>query len=290
MIPERVKPAMTPRIEPIWEYRADNTLAAAYERYKTTYQIPWVGVFALAFARHRHFFDLWQESLAELSESRQYVETVLALRQSVEDAVKDFAPPPIAGRLRNIGYSDRELDEIRQTIEIFSHGNFIQVPAAFAARHLLEGGSLGSEKTVTPFANSHAPNVSVPFIMVEPHHALNDQQELYSDVMKTLGLPFINSDYRAFARWPSYFQMAWSDLRPHATTPAHEEIAQNMHDRIFNAVADMPNPTGLTSSKLLEAAQNDGDPENLLALTRFFTWLIPGLLINVAFFRAQLEG
>jgi hypothetical protein len=290
MIPVRKKPSETPSIQPVWEHIADDALRTSYERYKATYQVPWVGVFALAYARYRNFFDLWQSGLAELSESREYVETVLALRHSVENAVTELSPPPIAGRLRDMGYSNREMDDIRQTIEIFSHGNFIQLPSAFATRHLLEGGSLGKSTTVTPYGKTHAPDVSVPFIMVEPHHTLDDHKNLYGDVMKTLGLPFVNSDYRAFSRWPSYFALAWGDLRPHTSTPQHEAIAQRMHDEILNAVSDMPNPAGLTGEKLLEAAEKDGDVENLLALVRFFSWLIPGLLINVAFFRAQLES
>lgn len=290
MIPERKKPTQTPQIKPVWEHIADDELLASYARYKAVYQVPWVGVFALAYARYRNFFDLWQSGLADLSESREYVETVLGLRHSVENAVSELNPPPIVERLREMGYSDRELDQIRQTIEIFSHGNFIQLPSAFATRHLLEGGSLGASSEITPYGKSHRPEVTVPFIMVEPHHAMNDQKELYGDVMKTLGLPFVNSDYRALSRWPSYFEMAWGDLRPHTTTHEHEAIAQRMHEEILCAVSEMPNPGGLTGEKLLAAAEKDGDVENLLALVKFFSWLIPGLLINVAFFRAQLES
>ena len=36
---------------------------------------------------------------------------------------------------------------------------------------------------------------------------------VYDDIMATLGLPFVNTDYRALARWPSYFALAWSDLK-----------------------------------------------------------------------------
>jgi hypothetical protein len=50
----------------------------------------------------------------------------------------------------------------------------------------------------------------------------------------------------------------------------------------------LPNPGTLTASDLLDAARRDGNPEEILQVTRLFQWLLPGLVTNVAFFRAQL--
>jgi hypothetical protein len=46
------------------------------------------------------------------------------------------------------------------------------------------------------------------------------------DLKRVLNLPFVNTDYRALARWPSYWAMAWGDLRQAAGTPVHETICQ----------------------------------------------------------------
>jgi hypothetical protein len=43
---------------------------------------------------------------------------------------------------------------------------------------------------------------------MEPHHAERQLQTLYDDLKSTIGLPFLNTDYRALARWPSYFDVA----------------------------------------------------------------------------------
>ena len=59
-----------------------------------------------------------------------------------------------------------------------------------------------------------APSITVKKpALIELHHADPTTAALYSDVRQTLGLPFVNTDYRAFARWPSYFDPAWTDLR-----------------------------------------------------------------------------
>ena len=37
------------------------------------------------------------------------------------------------------------------------------------------------------------------------------------------------------------------------------------------------------------AAAVDADPEEIASVVRLFQWLLPGLIVNIAFFRAQLR-
>ena len=114
---------------------------------------------------------------------------------------------------------------------------------------------------------------------------------MYEDIKATLQLPFVNTDYRAFARWPSYFALAWSDLRDKVGTRRHEEIARACHDRAAKLAAEeLPNPGGLSSKALRQAAEADAGLDEIIQVCRLFQWLIPGLITNVAYFRHQLEA
>lgn len=288
MIPPRIRPEPLPRIDPRWEFQAEGALSAAYEDYKRALQVPWVGVVALAYARYPAFFDCWWRGLREVVSSKAYVDGALRLRGLVEEAVGELAPPPLAGRLRAAGYSERELDGIRDIIEFLTHGNFIQGPAVFAARLLMEGGAMDGGGRLEPFQGRHAVDCATPFVLMEPHHADSELKAVYADVRETLKLPFVNTDYRALSRWPSYFATAWADLRPHIATPRHEALAHTMHEAIFEVAASLPNPTALTAQALQAAAAADGDAAHIRDVTRLFTHLIPGLTVNVAFFRHQL--
>ncbi len=116
-------------------------------------------------------------------------------------------------------------------------------------------------------------------------------QDVYEDIKTILQLPFVNTDYRAFARWPSYFALAWKDLREKAGTKAHEHICQDCHDRVAEMVANqLPNPGGLSSNALRRAAENDASLDEVVQVCRLFQWLLPGLIANVAYFRHQLEA
>lgn len=289
MSPERLLPAPLPPIEPRWEYLADAGLRAVYEDYKARLQVPWVGVVSMAYARHRAFFDCWWSGIRDVVDTSAYVETTRALRARVETEVAALDPPPIAPRLSAMGYGAREIDEIRDIIEFLSHGNFAQMPAVFLARHLIEGGSFGADAAATEkFAGRHGVACETPFVLIEPHHALPDLAAVYADVKARVGLPFVNTDYRALARWPSFFALAWSDLRLHVGGRAHEAMALGMHEAAFNAVGRLPNPAGLTAADLADAARRDGAFGTVRDLTRVFTHLIPGLVVNVAFLRRQL--
>ena len=174
---------------------------------------------------------------------------------------------------------------------VFSHGNQLYVLIATIARHLLELGDMQGKAEAETFDGWHAPDIQVPFVLMESHHADEPTQAVYGDIKNILQLPFVNTDYRAFARWPSYFALAWKDLREKAGTKAHERICQNCHDRIASMVAtQLPNPGNLSSDALRGAAENDAGLDEVIQVCRLFQWLLPGLITNVAYFRHQLEA
>jgi len=256
---------------------------------KSVYQVPWMGVVTMAFAHYPTFFgELWR-GLKPLAASEPFVDAVGELRGFCEAGVRDLAPPPIAVRLNEAGYGARELDDIRAMIEIFSHGNFPYLMTATLTRALLHGGAFGGgENSAPPFEGRHAPDVTVPFLLMERHHADAPTQAVYDDIMATLGLPFVNTDYRALARWPSYFALAWGDLKASAVTDQHKALSDSVYAKALELAGALPNPGGLNADALIEAAEADAPLEDIRTVCALFHYLLPELVVNVAFFRAQL--
>ncbi|NJN40585.1 MAG: hypothetical protein HC807_06815 [Gammaproteobacteria bacterium] len=230
--------------------------------------------------------------MRDLCASQPFVDGFLDIRAFVEAEVTRLDPAPIDGRLAGIGYAPREREAIRGMIEVFSHGNQPYLVLATIARYLLEAGDLGGTtdpQAAPPCAGRHAPSFAVPFVLMEAHHADTPTRERYADLKRVLNLPFVNTDYRALARWPSYWAMAWDDLRGIAGTPAHETICQAVHDRCVRLAAEaLPNPGGITADGLRRAAEKDAPLEEVRDVCRLFQWLLPGLVTNVAYLRAQL--
>jgi len=288
---DRLRPDPIPAIHPMPEYLASGQRAAWYEDTKQVLQVPWMGVVTMAYAHYPTFFrELWR-GLKPLCQSRPFIEAFMDLRDYVESRTADLNPTSVIEPLTTTGYAPREIDAIRQMNTVFSHGNQLYVLIATIARHLLEIGDMQGRTEAEPFEGRHAPDIEVPFMLMEYHHADEPTQAVYEDIKNILQLPFVNTDYRAFARWPSYFALAWKDLREKAGTKAHEGICQDCHDRIASLVAThLPNPGNLSSDTLRRAAENDAGLDEVVQVCRLFQWLLPGLITNVAYFRHQLEA
>lgn len=284
----RRRPGSVPAIHPVPEYKAEGALKQRYEAMKAIFQVPWMGVITMAYAHYRTFYDTLWDGLSKLCASRAFVEGFQDLRRLTEAGVTALDPPPIAARLAAIGYAPREIDDIRAMVEVFSHGNFPYLLVATITCYLLEGGEMGGDRSVEVFTGRHAPEFRVPFVLMEAHHADAPTRLVYEDVKATLELPFVNTDYRALARWPSYFAMAWGDLRRVVGTPAHEGLAQALHDRAVEITRTLPNPGGIVSQALRAAAERDAPLQEILEMVRLFQWLLPGLVTNIAYFRQQL--
>jgi len=284
----RLKPHPIPAIHPVPEYLADARLSAVYEETKAVFQVPWMGVVTMAFAHYPTFFEVLWGGYRDLAGSREFVDACAALRATAEAAAADLGPTPFCAELASMGYAEPEIDEIRKLNEVFSHGNMPYLMIAVAARLLLEGGSLSAGSVVTPFAGRHGPSRDTRLLLMEAHHVDAPTRAVFDDIKARLGLPFVNTDYRAFARWPSYFAAAWRDLAGKVPTAAYEAKIRKVHDAAVESMLALPNPGGLSSNSLIEAARKDAPLEEILNVVRLFQWLLPGLATNVAYFRTQL--
>lgn len=284
----RRRPEAIPALHPVPEYLATGERKRRYEEMKVVFQTPWMGVITMAYAHYETFYGALWDGVRDLCASRAFVSSCRELRAFTEAQAAALAPPPVLGRLTALGYAPREIEDIRDIVELFAHGNFPYLLLATLTRRLLEGGAFGVDGPVELFVGRHAPDVRPPFVLMEAHHADAQTRALYEDVKATLKLPFVNTDYRAFARWPSYFALGWSDLREVAGTPAHEDAAQAIHARAVALVDALPNPGGLTSATLRAAVELDAPLVEVQEMARLFQWLLPGLVANVAYFRRQL--
>lgn len=286
----RRKPEPLPSIHLVPEYCARGHLKLCYDELKRTLQVPWAGVVTMAYAHFPTFYASLWGGVRKLCASRQFVYAAQDLREFVEATISTLSPPPIARRLENAGYGACEIGDIRATIEIFSHGNFLYLLLATIVRSLLEDIELSERRSAPKFGWHHAPDQNVAVTLMEGHHADIPTKKLFDDIKTTLGLPFVNTDYRALARWPTYFAMAWRDLRPAIESKRYEALVEEIHDRVFSAILDLPNPGHLSSRALRDAACQDASLEEILEVARLFQWLLPGLVCNVAFLRQQLRS
>jgi hypothetical protein len=285
----RLKPNPIPPLHPVPEFLAEGELKARYEDMKAVFRVPWMGVVTMSFAHYRAFYDALWQGVRTLCASRDFTDACHRLRHLVEEKVSALGPPPLRKRLAQIGYAQRELQEIDESIEIFSEGNFPYLLLATLARLLLEGGELHTSDNVGIQTERASPRTAGKLVLMEYHHADASTRLVFDDVKTALGLPFLNTDYRALARWPSYFALAWADLGPRLQRDEYETLVAEIHEAAVSTVRSLPNYGNLRGEALRVTARSSGSEGEVLSVVRLFQWLLPALVVNIAFFRAQLR-
>jgi len=286
---ERTKPNPIPSINPVPEYLVDGRTKELYEDTKNVLQVPWMGVITMALAHYLEFYETLWKAARPIMTSIEAVTACQTLRLEIEQEVQNLNPPKRYDPLREAGYAPQEINNIKETIEVFSHGNFPYTLMATLSRLALELDAFPPPSDATLFDQRHAPDVQVPFVLMEEHHADDQTKATYASVRENLELPFVNTDYRGLAQWPTYFRLVWSDLAPIVKTQEYDAVVTNIHHRFVEASMKLPNPTGTIVQDLKEAANRSASINEVLAVSQLFQWLLPGLITNVAFFREQLQ-
>jgi hypothetical protein len=285
----RLKPEPIPPVHPVPEFLAEGDLKARYEDMKAVFRVPWMGVVTMSFAHYRAFYDALWQGARPLCASRDFTDACQRLRHLVEEQVNALGPRPIRQRLAQIGYAERELQDIDESIEIFSDGNYPYILLATLGRLLLEGGELQTSREIAIQTEPISPRTAEKLVLMEYHYADASTRHVFDDVKAALGLPFLNTDYRALARWPSYFAVAWADLRPKLQRGEYETLVAEIHEAAVSTVRSLPNYGNLRGEALRLAARTNASEDEVLSVVRLFQWLLPGLAANIAFFRAQLR-
>ena len=223
----RLKPDPLPEIRVTPESLATGRLREAYERTRAGLGVPWMGVVAMAFARYPAFYGTLWAAIEPIAPTRAFDDACSQLRAVAEAEAAQLDPVPLLADLKNDGYNAGDIAEIRACVEIFSAGNMPYLLMATLARLLLEGHRWpdGGEPGPLVEAPSPAPRPA----LMEPQHADPTIRAVYDDIRRTLGLPFVNTDYRALARWPSYFVRAWGGLAPVVGSEAYRAAVERLH-------------------------------------------------------------
>lgn len=274
------------KVRPVPEHRAGAELQPVYRDLKTTLGVPWVGVITQAVAHYRPFFmEAWRQF--QPSARTHYFESRCNdIRLfSWEGAHGAFDPAPQPDRLRRLGYSEMELAQIRATLDVFDYGNPKYLVFATAIQQsLCHGRRMGSEggadaRDLMPRAPI-CQSDPIP-VMVEEHHALGELSAVYDDIKTTLRLPFVNSDYKAMARWPSYLSLAWRDLRPLVDSAPYDRIREGIHERALAAAEGLPYGYLLDEERGMAVGLGEVEVRELMQVISLFQWLLSGLTLNV---------
>ena len=129
-------------------------------------------------------------------------------------------------------------------------------------------------------------------ILVKEQNAPPETRRIYDDIKKTLGIPFLNTSYINFGRWPDFLlanigtrSSRWFSARK------YEQNRVAIHLYPLSALAaELPQPLQLSPTQLEEAGVSESDLSAITQVTEFFLQILSKQLLNIAFAKIGLEG
>ena len=161
---------------------------------------------------------------------------------------------------------------------------------ASIAKLLLEVNEICMKSNYNKIKEWHSPSKEKKLILLEQHHVDKETFKTFESIKTIIDLPFLNTYYRAFARWPTYFNHAWIGLKNKIQTTLYEKQVSLVHDFAIEKALSLSNPASLISAKFIMACKNTNQYEEIKEVVSLFQRVLPGLATNVSYLRAQLNG
>jgi hypothetical protein len=273
------------RLAVVDETQANRQTIEIYELVTRKMRIGRVPLFFKALAAENALIPCWQ-AMRPAIRVRAFEEAADDLRARAVRTAVDLGCPLIETQLEWAGYDVDEIDQIRGQVDIFHYVNVKLLMAAALLSEALRGGCGGVARGAR--AEQRIPR-GVPHDMDPIELVAEDANGSLSKVFKSirvhLGLGLVPTDFRALGRWPKYLELAWSDARKRDEEgPA---ALKELGTQADEAARQLPVRVEIRDETLRAAG---ADPARVRALVDRFRRALPGLVLDLALFKVQLDG
>ncbi|SRR6266571_206051 len=279
----------TKKLALVREHQAEGRTGEIYSEIKQALGVPHVNVIFQAYAAYPAFLELQWRALKPILETQEFFAFAERLRADAYTRMCNyFRIPDFTAGLRSSG--TKELAELANVVELFHYNN---PPLLLIAAAQLQAFDSSLEQVPrvravsTPAAH---PVFTEKPALVEEAVASAAIRRIYDDIKRTFGLPFVNTDYRAFARWPDFLQLYWSVLKPLTQSPVYAESQHGIRETAVTLARELPQRFELGATKLADKGISEDDIAAVLRITELFVKLLSGLVLNVALAKIGWEG
>ena len=210
----------------------------------------------------------------------------------VRAGVESWPVADHAAALRARALSEAEIARMREITELFSKVNPKLAIVAAAVDAALRGRPVGGVGTKGPHRERERPPLQefrgVRFSLIEERDAPPRVRAIYDDMKATLGLPFIETEYRAMASYPDWLEVWWRDCKPLAQEQRYRTLGAELNRDAAQSATQLPHRLQLNESLLDSNEIDEARRTELRRGTAIFGQTLPGLLINVEIARRGL--
>ena len=271
-IMKRIKPSKVPKITTTPEYLARGELKKLYNDTKKVLQVPWMGVVTMAFAQYIDFYKSLWLNIRPICNSKEFIDASINLRKYVEKRTLELKPTSLIKDLTLLNYTNKELDSIKNLLEIFSHGNMPYLLLSTITRLIVEDIPLNKNNYVFKKKHNYTHKLELPIVLIEEHHANTNLKVLYNTIMSKLNIPILNTDYRALARWPSYLNLSWNKLEQQIKLNKYKVLQNDIHNYTVKIALSLGIHREFRLNDIKKSMGTLNEKENITNTVRLFQW------------------
>lgn len=276
------------KLKLVREQEAQGRIADIYREVKEALGVPYVNVIFQAYGVYPEFLERFWEAARPLLQSGHFFE--LAERIGAEAYTRMhnyFSIPDLCAHMTTRGLSADARQELTETVELFHYNNPPLLLLAAAQLQAFET-RVGHDGRST--AAVEHPVFSAPPVLIEEQQAPPATRRIYDEIRRTFSLPMVNTDYRAFARWPDFLEVYWLLLKGISQSPVYQECQQGVRESAWSLAGELPVPLDLSASTLMDEGMSDERVSDVYRITELFVRTLSGLVLNVAVAKIGLEG
>ncbi len=272
-----------PRVQPVKKEQASEEIRALLEETQDTMGTPWPAALWRVYAMYPRVMQLFWGRLKPAVATEPFLRDSLEITKlAYAEAARWYLPSHL------IDEPEAERPRIQWELDAFEFGNPQLLIQQVALNRAIRGQTAGKDGTPEP--RQQPSRFRQPEIrMISEQGASPEIAAIYQDIKQTLGVPVVNSDYQAMAKWPTFFGPAWEDLKLWRTRSEYQSLLYQINQRAIMAAGRLCPPVALELREVRDALDNPAEMENLRLIMEMFGQLLPGLIANDAILRVAVS-
>jgi hypothetical protein len=272
----------------VGEQEAQGSTREIFSEIKQALGVPHVNLVFQAYAAHPKFLELHWRATKPILETQEFFQLADRLRaEAYTRTYNYFSLPDLCERVTDLSFSTGARQELTEVVELFHYNNALLLLLMAAQMQAFDKAVGNGGQGTRPASH---PVYSEKAILVDEATAPSPTRKIYDDIKRTVGVPLVNTDYRAFARWPDFLREYWSVLKGLMQSPLYKEHCHAIRASAEALAQELPEQLELTVAHLQDAGLEDEDVEAAVRLTETFLKLLSGLVLNVSIAKIGLEG
>src|SRR6266705_1178167 len=201
------------KMKMVREREAEGRTREIFDELRAALGTPFVPILYQAFAAYPEFLDKHWRVFSPIFKTEQFFRLGDRLRGEAYTRMHNyFQIGDLCEPLDEMSFSEGAKHQLGDVIDLFNYLNPLLLVVVSAQSLAFEQGS-GDAVTTEQHRAEHPHFLERP-MLIEENTAPPPVKKIFEEMKRVLNVPVVNTDYRAFARWPDFLRGYWNALRP----------------------------------------------------------------------------